>query len=322
MDDKVQTSSKTRVDVRLLYRIMRGIQKGMYPTQIARVLRLPKSTVLYHVKNLEKLGLVKRRFRTNFLVFEITEKGLDFMRKVRRGSIPSRKNVEPGTRLHNLVIKFPILKDNPDAKWDSENELRNWVEKYLRVEFPIGLTIKKTTRHVLVYFHQFRTRRSAFLSDFYNWVMKGVILVQQFLMNEKGIVIDVFDGRVVRQHVANESPEFDKHVERGSTAEVKLGRDAVSIFPSDEEARAWLDKSLGLLDIETNDMLYEEKLLMMPEYMHEIARRFLPAVEQYARQIRLHLEVLQGIKQAVEELRTVLKPKGDLAPAKPPEYTL
>ena len=311
-------SKRSRENFLLLYRILKAINKGMYPAQIARQLRLSKQLVWHHVKRAEKNGLIKFEFKTNFSSYRLTEKGLEFLRKVKSVSIPSTK---ASVRLHNLAIKFPVLRDNPNAVWEGENELRNWVEKYASLSFPIGVTIKKTTRSVIVYFHQFSTRRGEFLSDFYNWVVKGIILVQQFLLREKGILIDVMNGEVLRQHVANEAPEFNKAIGKRTTVEVKLGRKAEAVYPSREEARAWIDRSLGNVDVETNDMLYEEKLLMMPEYMHEIASRFLPAVEELARQINLHLDVLNGIKQAIEELRAILRPREE-KPAKKPDYWL
>lgn len=312
-------SKKKPRNLLLLYRILKAIRKGMYPAQIARQLRVSKQLVAYYVKQAEKEGLVKLEFRTNFKSYILTEKGLGFIREVKKVSIPSMKS---SVRLHNLAVKFPVLRDNPDARWDRENELRNWIESYSTLSFPIGVTVKKTTRSVIMYFHQFVTEKPMFLSEFYNWVLKGIVLVQAWLSREKGILIDVMNGEVIRQHIANESPEFNRRVGRRTTVEVRLGRRARSVYPSREDAKAWIDRSLGNVDIETNDMLYEEKLLMMPEYMHEIASRFIPAVEEYARQIRLHLEVLQGIKQAVEELRAVFKPKEDLAPAKKPDYLL
>ena len=309
-------SKKPSKNVLLLYRILKAIKKGMYPAQIARQLRLSKQLVSYHIKQAEKKGLVKLEFRTNFNSYILTEKGLEFIRKVKKVSIPSTSS---SVRLHNLAVKFPILRDNPGAEWDEENELRNWIEGYSRVSFPVGLTVKKTTRSVVVYFHQFRTVRPMFLTEFYSWVLKGIILVQMWLSREKGILIDVMNGEVLRQHVANESPEFNKRVGKRMTVEVKLGRRAESVYPSREDAKAWIDRSLGNVDIETNDMLYEEKLLMMPEYMHQVASTFIPAVEELGKQIRLHLEVLQGIKQAIEELRAIFKQ--DLAGAKSlPDY--
>ncbi len=312
-------SKKTSKNVLLLYRILKAVGKGMYPAQIARQLGVSKQLVSYYINRAEKKGMVKTEFRTNFKSIILTEKGLEFLKKVKRVSIPSTGS---SVRLHNLAVKFPVLRDNPDAVWDRGNELRNWIESYATVTFPVGLTVKKTTRSVIVYFHQFRTEKPMFLSEFYNWVLRGIVLVQAWLSREKGVLIDVLNGEVLRQHIANEAPEFNKVVGKRATVEVRLGRRAESVYPSREDAKAWVDRSLGSVDVETNDMIYEEKLLMMPEYMHEVAKRFLPAVEEYARQIQLHIEVLNGIKRAVEELRDVLKPKEDLAPAKVPDYLL
>jgi len=68
----------------------------------------------------------------------------------------------------------------------------------------------------------------------------------------------------------------------GTKIEVDLGRKAESIHGEmKQEAKAWIDKSQGQAEIETNDLLYEEKLLLMPEKVFEIDEKLKELAEKY-----------------------------------------
>jgi hypothetical protein len=278
----------------------------MYPTQIARQLRISKQLCLYYIHKAEKLEYLKKELKTNFLSYVLLPKGEEFLREVKKFSLPSR---EKFTRLHNLAIKFPIINDNPNAAWEKENKLNNWIEKYTVIKFPIGITLKKTTNHIIAYFHQFVTKQENFLTDFYSWVLRGIYYVYYYLKKEKQIEIDIFNAEIIREHLANESPEFNQKVEKRKTVEILLNRNAKAIYPSQEQAKAWIDRSFGNVDIETNDMIYEEKLLLMPEMVFSLAEninKLNPVLDNLAKQINLHLEVQSQQLEAIKELRKEL----------------
>ena len=311
--DSVFKSKKIREKFLLYYRILSRIEKGMYPSQIARQLGFSLQRLRYHIKKLEADGLIVRKFRSNFVFYEVTPLGKRFLyhyrkkvTEVKNFSLPvSSKNV----RLHNLAIKFPILKDNPSAEWDRKVEINNWVKNYCVVTFPVGITIEKTSKHIIAHFHQFQTDQEMFLSEFYNWVLKGCYYVYYYLIREKGIQIDLFRGEIIKEHIANEHPELNDKIDPRKTVEISLGRKAQSIFPANFQAKAWIDRSLGSVDIETNDLLYEEKLLMMPETVHEIRSLMvqnIAVVNEFAKQIALHLEVMQNISHSLSQLNLML----------------
>jgi len=301
-----KTSQKNFRNFLLLYRILRRIQKGMYPTQIARQLNTSKQRIFYYLIKAERLGLVEKINRSNTVFYVITKKGENFLLEVKKSSLPVREKV---TRLHNLAIKFPIVQDNPQAQFDKKVEINNWIKQYSVVTFPIGITIEKTSKNVIVYFHQFSTKQQMFLTEFFSWVLRGVYYVYYYLKREKGITIDIFNGEIIREHLANASPEFNEKVEKRKTVEVSLGRNAFSIYPSQEPARAWIDRSLGNVDIETNDMIYEEKLLLMPEVVFDLAKnidKLNPLLDNLAKQINLHLEVQYQQLETMKQLRKSL----------------
>jgi len=301
-----KTSQKNFRNFLLLYRILRRIQKGMYPSQIARQLRISKQLCLYYIHKAERLGYLKKELKTNFLSYVLLPKGEEFLREVKKFSLSVR---EKFTRLHNLAIKFPIIKDNPQAEFDKKVEINNWVKQYSVVKFPIGITIEKTSKSIIAYFHQFVTKQENFLTDFYSWVLRGIYYIYYYLKKEKQIEIDIFNAEIIREHLANESPEFNQKVEKRKTVEILLNRNAKAIYPSQEQAKAWIDKSFGNVDIETNDMIYEEKLLLMPEMVFELSKnidKLNPVLDNLAKQINLHLEVQSQQLEAIKELRKEL----------------
>jgi hypothetical protein len=82
-------------------------------------------------------------------------------------------------------------------------------------------------------------------------------------------------------------------------------------------ARAWVDwsgcKDKSILDLESNDMTYTEKLIMVPEHVSEllahtivfddIMARFSDSLVVYNKNIELHLSVLQEMRDTLRALR-------------------
>ncbi len=142
-------------------------------------------------------------------------------------------------------------------------------------------------------------------------MLRIVIKAHDFLWERCRIFTDISKFDIIRQHIANRLQELDK-IEEGITVEVDLGRKAKSILNKtlDENAKAWIDTSLKLPEIETNDISYEEKLLLQPEYVYHLYK-LLPVLtttlERFSEHLNLHLDVLQGIKQAFNNFNSNLK---------------
>jgi DNA-binding transcriptional ArsR family regulator len=305
MESKPQSKPLSQKGL-LRYRILKRVQKGMYASQIARQMNMSRQAVGKSLKRSLALGLIKLEFRSSFKHYIITDKGKEFLIQVNLSSLPM---ADKKTRLHNLTMKFPIKTDNPDAKWDSDTEnkgqLNNWIRKYSKIVFPIGMTVQKNPDNIIVHFHQFDSTQKMFLTDFFSWILKGVWYVEGWLLKEQGIEIDRFEGKIIREHLANESPEYNESIDKKKTVEMKLGRDAKNILPTDFQASAWLDKSKGNVDVETNDMIYEEKLLMMPETMFEMERKqdfIMRNFETFSRNQQSHIAAIKGIEQGSIEI--------------------
>ena len=102
--------------------ILKGIEVKMYPAKIGRARGWNKQHVAYYVKKLEKAGLIHRIKRSNFVDYELTERGQKFL--------ISCEGVLFSTgvfRLHRCFFKFPILREGVYPSGDFKRvEMVNW----------------------------------------------------------------------------------------------------------------------------------------------------------------------------------------------------
>ena len=297
-----------------IYRILVSINKGMYLSQMARKLGMSKQNVAYYLKKLEKEGYIQTEIRTSAKFYTLTEKGKEFLKKLRIKLTKSQKFSLPTTeevRLHNLAIKFPILEDNPNFNWQRANpNLKNWLEKYQTLD-QYGITLKKTTKHIIVYIHQFYAKD---YSEWLNKLLVRIALVDRYL-RDNGIKIDIFNGKVISQHIAitmNKQIEdsLKRIVGKKITASINLGRKAKSVYPSDLKAKAWIDYSLGRMELESNDMEYIENFMLMPERVarfEKLGEFILEQQYQFSQNLALHMEILREMKETLKEIRDSLR---------------
>jgi DNA-binding MarR family transcriptional regulator len=306
----------------LLYKILYGIKKGAYPSQIARRLGISKQLINYYLKRFLKGNLIEKEFRTSFTRYKLTEKGQEYLKKLkiklkRAEKVKESKNLLntyernflQNYRLHNLAIKFPILEENKELSknlnWDKEIELQNW-NTQIKQFIPYGITLKKTTKSIIVYLHQFQTKD---FSDFINKILIVNTFVYDFLQ-KNGIKINIYDGKVISQHIAskiqdNIAETIKQKVGHKATAEVDLNREAKSIYPTEIQAKAWIDYSFGDMEIETNDLTYLENFILMPERVkrfEEMANFIIQQQYEFAKNLQKHIEVLDKIGKGIDAL--------------------
>ncbi len=262
----------------LLHRILTRLGQGLYPTQIATQLNVRKQNVFHYIYRLENHKYIQRDFRDVFLRYSLTEKGrkfLVFLAQDRKSPKSSLYVKESNIRSHNLGIKLRILRDNPDA--DFSNELNYGTNpanrgKMFTITFPIPMTVEKYTKHMVIDFHKFYTKPTTFMNDFYLRMWKGVWYISEYMKRKYDIRVDALEPEIIRFHLANERPDMNDKVKERAMVKVNLKRKSRVIFPTDMDAKAWLDRSQGNVEIETNDTLYEEKMLLMPENVDRIGQ--------------------------------------------------
>lgn len=288
------------------YKTLFLIKNGHYTSSISRQMKVPRTTVEDRIKRLLAIGLIKIDVKSSAVFYRLTKKGYEAM-KFYGDDFSRHPRQKAKTRLHRLCVKFQILKDNEEAEFDNEYELNNWIQKYTRIRFPLGITIKKTSKSIIAMFHEFETDNSRCLEDFFNHIMRGTYYVYYYCMNKLGITIDIFGMEVIDQHIVNEAPELSGKISESKTTTLDLQRKAKAHFKANFGAKAWLDHSKGLPEIETNDFLYEENLLAMPERIESMEKRLVPVLNELSRQIALHLEATREWKDSARDIRDSLK---------------
>lgn len=288
------------------YKMLILVRDGHYSSAIARMMKLPRTTCDHRIRRLEATGFVRLDVKSAANFYKLTKKGYEFIKDYRCQL--SRYRGEQGkNRMHRLNVKFKILRDNEKAVFGSEHEMNNWIQKYTRLTFPIGITLQKNPDTIVVMFHEFESDKRRTFTDFFNHVMRGTYYVYNMLREKYGIIIDVASAETTDQHLANERPDLDGKLDNKKRTALGLNRKASSYFPFKKPARSWLDYSKGMPEIETNDLLYEERLLMMPETIQAINDKFTPALERLTAQIELHLQATLEWKETAREIRDLIK---------------
>jgi hypothetical protein len=180
---------------------------------------------------------------------------------------------------HDYKILVPILKDSKffeslilPVEGIKKTPMRNWDVFYIGNSYhklSVPMTIQKTTKSfVLMFAAKEFDANSQFFANIKEWVSKGYELAQWFLHNN-GYVLDYTKIQVISQHISTPlSESIDEEIPDGEVITLDLGRKAIDAafgLELRQKAKAWLDKSGGIAEIETNDKSYERKLLELPE---------------------------------------------------------
>lgn len=308
-----QSKQRQKTDAKILpftYLLLLKLDQGQYAKQIAIGTERTRQAIQYHIRKLEKDGLIERDVRTSCSFYRLTNKGRQFVKNYK---LPESKHFSPPitkARHNNFVMKFPILIDNPEAKWQEEVSAHTWVKKKDILYNPVPLTIIKTTKNVLIYVHEFETDNKMFLSDYIRKTDKARFFVYFYLKKEKGIEIDLINGETISEETAKIMPELEGEINPSKKTMIQFQRDAQSFYPTKTNARAWIDNSKGKPEVETNDMLYEEKVIMMPERIEKLEKAFDKITENqviFAENLATHLKVLEDMSATLKAIRDGLE---------------
>lgn len=259
-------------------------------------------------RQLEKQGLLRKTGWPQIL--ELTARGQILVSRQSSKYSKFSDRVKPkNSRVHSVSFKFPILHDHFTGNWDKiSNNLTNSIRAYKKIEFPIHVTIEKTTKSIILHLHDKQIDRHIFFTEFTEWIIKTIFYAYHYL-KRKGLEFDFLEIQAIKQHVANPSPEDEHILDPRATFSKDLGRQAHFIAPSPQPARAWIDRSLGPLEVETNDLEYEEKYLMVPENVEAILHgqaRFHQDLDLYSQNIEKHLAVLDEMSSTLKAIKGAL----------------
>ena len=124
--------------------ILKRIEVGDYPSQIARLYGWSKQHVFYYVKKLEKAGLIRRKVRSSVVFYELTDRGQKVLRSC-EGVVYSSGVF----RLHRCQVLFPIVREGFYPEDDLRRvEMVNWTALLGLVH---GVSVRKTSRNWIVH---------------------------------------------------------------------------------------------------------------------------------------------------------------------------
>lgn len=296
----VKKTARSKKDKDFYLTILRLLREGVQPSHldennkengsIAAHLGISKQNLEYHLSKLKSLNYV-RRIGTVWQVL-IPEDG-DI-------SLPSKNKSSIGatglgdTNLHAFNVEFPILDGQiTSSDWEIKEKLNNWVPKYKGVNNLGGLTFKNNNNKSITVFCHARNIEN--LDEVYNLAFKLRAFVFEYFKNKEGVTLDVFNCKTKNLNLATQDKRLQGLIGKGEVFEVDLGRKAEQLYPADDrDAKAWGDNTPDPNSVETNDLAYKRAFLMQPIYVEKLATAFpafTQALEKYAAQINLHLEV-------------------------------
>ncbi len=302
-------------DVKSFYiTIYEQIKLGKYPAQISQNLKVSRQKLNYYISFLKAKGLIGKVDNRNYAGWEILKEVTDKeLVKITKGRCKkeklNRNEVEkPVTNLHALVIKFPVLSGVvKDSDWEVKNKLKNWLPKYKRLTNLNGLTVRNNNNKSISVFVKSRDIKD--LNEVDNLAFKIRAYVYEYFKAKHGVELDLFNVETKNLNLATEDKKAEGMLRKGEKFELDLGKKAEKIFDKDDiDGKAWLDSSPFGFSVETNDKEWKKAYLQMPFYIRGLASS-MPAIMEYARQIRLHKEVQQSqlrtqrlIREAIREL--------------------
>jgi DNA-binding MarR family transcriptional regulator len=305
---------------------------------VAQELGIPQQTVSRYTKKAVREGLLVLKLNSRPRFYALTPEGKKFVSKhsdyekqQRRRILSPGKNkglslrIKGGSSLlslHHLACKLPRLggKISDFERKAFKKRFHHWTTKYAYRDdtFPPEIrTIRFTTKNVIVYFEEkIFERNPSFAKDYVSWFFKSVAATKRFLQKKYGLLTG--EPQIISQHIENKMPEYDKVCDPSLNIRVKLGRPAVSATGVlkdkkglDVEAYAEIHRSKRrspdrILDLETNDMRYEEKLINMPTYVADL-HQLTPELLGYSEQISKHLLAIEGINRGVSKWNALLE---------------
>lgn len=267
-------------------------------------LNLKRTTLEYYLNMLEKEGFLSRIPKTRPVFWEITNSGKAQRELCQNLSLSVNKK---DLRLHNFSIEIPIIKDTSTGFWEKSWKLNGWKKQFKRLQH-IGVSVERTPKTLTINLQPQEIREE----NLSGMIFSVVMAVGGYLAKE-GIELDFWGLRVSRQEYGSPEELVRAQVEKGMTYRQSLGRPQEKIMANDvpKEAFVWFDKSKGP-ERDTNDLAHMRKTAMMPEKidrMETFLNGLQPFLGAYTEQIKVHLEVMNGISRMVKKLNNRLDQK-------------
>jgi len=265
--------------------------------KVAKELNIPVSRLFRFLKQLKDEGYIateKVGQTVSYKLLREDETVSELFQKTLNLSVASPKK-EINLRYHNLVAKVPII--SGDVVPEKVIKLNNGVErKYFKIKNLASAEIISKT--LIIYLPEIKARPND-LGAILTTYVRMLDSIRIILENEYRLFCDFSQIQIVRQHISYEGdiPEFP-------LTTVKTEKEAKSI--AEYKEKAWVklgEESLGRPEIETNDLDFAHAFYQMPYVLMQLNKQFVPAIQELTKQINLHLEVLNEMKEILKEIK-------------------
>jgi hypothetical protein len=248
-------------------KIIELIKEGIYPSKISALLNISTTLVLRHLKYLEKEGKIKSYGKCpKFYKILIKENP-----NPENPSLCVRKLIH-NTTIHDLKIKYSIIKKGIKLKGKTI-KVNNWEKTFIPLEGKPNITLELTTNSIIAHVHRFEMPSNMDFISAFSSILHEITAKITLFMNSKGYSINNRTPTIISQHIANDAKDLDNEIANGAVFQINLNHKAKTpLGEMKQEAKAWVDKSGGLAEIETNDTIYEKELLEMPLKMAKMER--------------------------------------------------
>ena len=305
------------------------------PTQLIRLLKIPERTLYRYLKFLYQNKLVEKAKKGKITLYRLSQLGHDLLKQsknltnikqlpkkrktakkvsIRTSEVDtvikkSDENLLSDVRVHDLVIKVPIVRSNPSLRAEKVNDkVRNWVEKYFKLS-DLNVTVKVTTKHVICYLHSFSLPANlGFFASLGLYLAKLLISLERALWQKYRILVDVEKATIINQHYASQADWLRDVTSKNKQVTVQFNRKAVSPLGNLLNQQAWakIDWSQGLPEIETNDLVYEEKLLLMPEKLFQLDVKVSYLIGLFSRFIESQVKFYEKLDAVMSQINNLL----------------
>lgn len=291
--------------------IIKSIESESSQSELISKLNIPQCSLSRRITSLIKQGFISSVPQSYPKQYILSTKGRDFLAGVSR---PKSK-----IRTENTRLKYAILEDRGfPIQWSNVNHnLNNWIPKYLNLsDYPFKVKIEKTTKSIIAFLEQKEFNRDlSFTRHYTEWIAKSTQFLPYFLNHKLGFRVDPLSLEITSQEFANPSPEYNDVFDPRSRVECDLGRKADSFAGlTNLDAKAWCDRSRSLLangdvEIESNDLDYQRKVILMPEGVFNLLSILPPltvGLREFTNQLSLHLAAVQKLGDLQESQNDIL----------------
>jgi len=279
------------------------VGQGFPQKAIQENMKIKRKNLEYHLKKLEVAGFIRKIPRTKPLFFELTEAGKQHIANKGQKSLIRCEN--PLIKIHNFSVEMPLIRDVSQGFWEKSWELKNWIKSWKNLE-GWGVSVEKTPKTLTVNLQP--TEQPP--EKVYPIIYRMAFLVADYLL-KFGIEVDSWEARITKQESSCSDPTVRALTDKGITVRQGLGRPVTKIFEADpvKPAVAWIDASLGRPEIESNDVEYSRRYILVPEMVKQVLDMTAHSFEfqkVYTENLKLHMKVMQGIDKTMRTINRQL----------------